>query len=117
VFRTKDNGRLRVEMVVEIVQSRQAAFDPSVLEAGSFPFRGGVTLIVEAPELTFKAGKGTVALPANVRFAIGRSMTGDDAPAREQKQRNFAVAQGFALGDTQDPTHFQANFGRLHEEY
>ena len=51
VFRTKDNGRLRVEMVVEIIQSRQAEFDPGVPEAGSFPFRGGVTLIVEAPEL------------------------------------------------------------------
>jgi hypothetical protein len=117
VFRTKDNGRMAVEMVVEIIQSRQAAFDPSVPEAGSFPFRGGVTLIVEAPELTHKAGKGTVASPPRIRFAIGRSMTGHDARMREHKQRSFAIAQGLAIGDTQDPTHFQANFGRLHEEY
>ena len=117
VFRTKDNGRLRVEMVVEIVQSREAAFDRRVPDAGSFPFRGGVTLIVEAPELRYETGKGTVASPPNVRFAIGRSMTGDDAQLREQKQRDFAIAQGLALGDTQDPTHFQANFGLLHEEY
>jgi hypothetical protein len=117
VFRTKDNGRLRLEMVVEIIQFRQAKFDPNIPEAGSFPFRGGVTLIVEAPELTHEAGKGTVALPPTVRFAIGRSMTGDDAQVREQKQRSFAIAQGLAIGDTQDPTHFQANFGLLHEEY
>ena len=30
-----DDGRLRVEMVVEIIQSRQAPFDPGVPEAGS----------------------------------------------------------------------------------
>ena len=34
-------------------------------------------------------------------------MTGDDAQLREQKQRDFAIAQGLALGDTQDPTHFR----------
>jgi hypothetical protein len=117
VFRTKDNGRLRLEMVVEIIQSREAKFDDTIPEAGSFPFRGGVTLIVAAPELKQEAGKGTVASPPAVRFAIGRSMTGDDAKAREQKQRSFAIGQGLAVGDTQDPTHFQANFGLLHEEY
>ena len=117
VFRTKDNGRLRIEMVVEIIQSREAQFDPSISEGGSFPFRGGVTLIIEASELRHERGKGTVALPPSVRFAIGRSMTGPDSQQREQKQRSFAISQGLAIGDTQDPTHFQANFGLLHEEY
>ena len=72
VFRTKDNGRLRVEMVVEVIQSRQAPFDPAVPEAGSFPFRAGVTLIVEAPELTAGPHGHTVARAPKVRFAIGR---------------------------------------------
>jgi len=117
VFRTKDNGRLRVEMVVEIIQSREAKFDPSIPEAGSFPFRGGVTIIVEAPELRNEPGRGTVALPPKVRYNIGRSMTGADSEQREQKQRSFAIAQGQDIGDTQDPTHFQANFCLLHEEY
>ena len=44
-------------------------------------------------------------------------MTGPDSQQREQKQRSFAISQGLAIGDTQDPTHFQANFGLLHEEY
>jgi len=117
VFRTKGNGRLRLEMVVEVIQSRQAPFDPAVPEAGSFPFRAGVTLIVEAPELTAGSDGHAVAVPPNVRFAIGRTMTGPDAKLREQKQRSFAIAQGLALGDTSDPTHFQANFGLVHEGY
>ena len=117
VFRAKDNGRLRMEMVVEVIQARQAQFDPTMPDAGSFPFRGGVTLIIEAPELTTVPGKGAVALPPRVRFAIGRSMTGPDAKLREQTQRSFAIGQGLAIGDTQNPTHFQANFGQLHEGY
>ena len=117
VFRTKDNGRLCIEMVVEVIQSRHANFDPAVPQAGSFPFRGGVTLIFEAPELKHVRAAGTVAAPPAVRFAIGRSMTGPDAQLREQRQRAFAIAQGLAVGDTADPAHFQANFGLLHEEY
>lgn len=117
VFRTKDNGRPRTEMVVEIIQSRQAVFDRTVPEAGSFPFRAGVTLIVEAPELVANNREHTVALPPKVRFAIGKRMTGPNAEQREQKQRSFAIAQGLAVGDTKDLTHFQANFGLLHEEY
>jgi hypothetical protein len=117
VFRTKENGRLRVEMVVEIIQTRQAAFDASVPQAGSFPFRAGFTLIVESPELEHKGNFGVVALPPKVRFKIGRPMTGPVAQTREEKQRSFALGQGLALGDTNDPTHFQANFGLLHEEY
>jgi hypothetical protein len=117
VFRTKDNGRLRMEMVVEIIQSRQASFDKAVPEAGTFPFRAGVTLIVEAPELKRNESGQTMAAPPVVRFAIGRRMTGRDAKLREEKQRTFAIAQGLAVGNTKDATHFQANFGLLHEEY
>ena len=115
VFRTKDDGRLRVEMVVEIIQSRQANFDPAVPEAGSFPFRGGVTLIIEAPELT-GSGPLVVAKPPKVRFAIGKGMTRPASKLREEKQRSFAISLGMATGNTADPAHFQANFGLVHEE-
>ena len=117
VFRTKDNGRLRVEMVVEVIQCREANFDPAVPEAGSFPFRGGVTLIIEAPELT--SGRGPVDADLSkpkVRFAIGKGMTSPTAKLREEKQRSFAMSLGMATGDTTDPAHFQANFGLVHEE-
>jgi hypothetical protein len=117
VFRTLRNGKLRMEMVVEIIQSRTALFDPAVPEAGSFPFRGGVTLIVEAPELSGDGTGHTVARPPRVRFSIGKALTGDKAEQREQTQRSCAITLGLAAGDTTDPNHFQANFGLLHEEY
>ena len=92
-------------------------FYPGVPAAGSFPFRAGVTLIVAAPELQSDPQGETIAQDPRVRFAIGRPMTGPQAQQREQRQRTFAIAQGLAIGDTRDPSHFQANFGRLHEEY
>lgn len=117
VFRTTDNGRLRMEMVVEVIQSKQASFNSGVPQAGSFPFRGGVTLIVEAPELGIDHAGHAVALPPVVRFAIGKPIAGEESLRREQAQRTFALAQGLAVGDTEDPAHFQANFGLVHEEY
>jgi hypothetical protein len=44
-------------------------------------------------------------------------MTGANARQREERQRSFFLAQGLAMGNTEDATHFQANFGLLHEEY
>jgi hypothetical protein len=117
VFRMMDNGRLRVEMVVEIIQSRQAAFDPGVPQAGGFPFRGGVTLIVEAPTLKPDEKGRKIALPPVVRFAIAKTNVGDESKRREETQRNFALSQGLAAGDTTNPSHFQANFALLHEEF
>jgi hypothetical protein len=115
VFRTKENGRLRMEMVVEIIQSTQVQFSNSVPQAGTFPFRAGATLIVEAPNP--KSHEHPMDVPPKVRFVIGRDMIGPDANQREEKQRSFFVAQGLALGNTEDATHFQADFGLLHEEY
>jgi hypothetical protein len=115
VFRTKANGRLRMEMVVEIIQSTQMQFSDSVPQAGTFPFRAGVTLIIEAPKP--KSHEHPVDEPPRVRFAIGREMVGDHAKQREERQRSFFIAQGLALGNTEDATHFQANFGLLHEGY
>jgi hypothetical protein len=115
VFRAKENGRLRMEMVVEIIQSTQAKFGETFPQAGCFPFRAGATLIVEAPKP--KSHEHPVDEPPKVRFAIGREMVGHDAKQREERQRNFFIAQGLAVGNTEEATHFQANFGLLHEDY
>jgi len=115
VFRTKQNGRLRMEMVVEIIQSSHGNFSETVPQAGTFPFRAGVTLIVEAPKP--KSHEEREDVPPKVRFVIGREMIGPNAKQREEKQRGFFIAQGLASGNTEDATHFQANFGLLHEEY
>jgi hypothetical protein len=117
VFRTSDDGRLRMEMVVEVIQSRQAAFDPGVPAAGGFPFRGGVTLIVEAPEIKLDEKGRKIPQPPVVRFAIAKPNVGDESKQREDAQRDFALSQGLAAGDTTNPSHFQANFALLHEEF
>ena len=116
VFSNKDNGRLRVEMIVEVIQTYEAQFAPEMPGAGSFPFRGGATLIIAAPELQTDSSNQTVECEPQVRFAIGRPMTGPEAKKREQSQRTFALALGLAVGDTRDPAHFQADFGLLHQE-
>jgi hypothetical protein len=92
--------------VVEIIQSTQAKFSNAVPQAGSFPFRAGVTLIVEAPKP--KSRQQPVDVAPKVRFAIGRKMIGPDAKQREEKQRSFFIAQGLAVGNTEEATWYEA---------
>jgi hypothetical protein len=114
VFHRLQSGRLQAQMLAEIVQTRSPHFDPAVPAAGSFPFRGGVTLIIGAPELVSEQD-GTLERPPEVRFAISKPITGDEGRRREDRQRASALSLGLALGDTGDPNHFQANFGLIHE--
>ena len=59
-------------MVVELVQTRWVPFDKAFPDAGSFPLRGGVTLIVAAPDRDATA----TMCPPRVRFAIGKRLIG-----------------------------------------
>jgi hypothetical protein len=111
VFRIAQDGSLRTDMVVELVQTQRAPFDQNMPRAGSFPFRAGVTLIVSAPKLNNFGRRGK----AEVRFAIGKPMKGSVAEARKENQRLHNLAMGLADGNTEDPNHFQANFGLLHQ--
>ena len=105
-FRVDASGRSRSEMIVELVQTRRVRFDPESDNAGTFPLRAGVTLIVAAPEVQFG-----VAGEARVRFAIGKPMT----KAREDSQRRFCLDMGLNAGDTSEDSHFAANFGLVHQ--
>jgi hypothetical protein len=107
VFRIAPDGSLRTDMVVELVQTKRVPFDEQMPDAGSFPFRGGVTLIVSAPEIKNRQrGK------AEVRFAISKTVKD---PTREDNQRRHNLAMGLANGNTDDPNHFQVDFGLLHQ--
>jgi hypothetical protein len=106
VFRIAPDGSLRTDMVVELVQTRRVPFDVELPDAGSFPFRAGVTLIISAPDIEF----GVEGDP-EVRFAIGKGFD----EKRLANQRQYNLAMGLANGDTEDPNHFQADFGLLHE--
>jgi hypothetical protein len=110
VFRIGSDGSLQTDMVVELVQTRRVPFDDRLPQAGSFPFRGGVTLIISAPEIKHRErGK------SEVRFAIGKGITGDEGARRKASQSEHNLAMGLANGNTEDPNHFQVDFGLLHE--
>lgn len=116
VYRTRDDGRASVEMIVEVVQTRTIPVHPDVPEFGALPFRGGVTLVIDGPELGVDEHGASILLPPEVRYIIGKAMVGPDAEARQERQRGFAVSQGFAFGVTDDESSYQANFALLHEE-
>lgn len=113
VFRITPDGSLRTDMVVELVQTRRVPFDESMPDAGVFPFRGGVTLIISAPEIDDRGNEGE----AEVRFAIRKGLTGDSGANRAARQRDFHLAMGMANGDIDNPNHFQADFGLLHRGF
>lgn len=103
------NGALKTFMVVELVQSRTMPFDPKMPSAGSFPFRAGVTLIIAAPDVD---SWGRLR-EAEVRYAIRKTMKSE----RAERQRDYHLAMGLADGDVDDPHHFQANFGLIHQGF
>ena len=106
-------------MVVELVQTKKAHFDKDVKSLGSFPMRGGVTLIVSAPEVV-----GGVEGDPEVRFAISKPLKGKvgedgltEGERREARQREYYMAMGMLNGNTEDPKHFQVDFGLLHQGF
>lgn len=111
VFRLGPDGRTHTDMVIELVQTRRVPFDPKLPDAGTFPLRGGVTLIVTAPEPDADGRRG----PPKVRFAVGKRLTGGEGAQREQRQRRYALAMGLVDGDTSQDSHFQADFALLHQ--
>jgi hypothetical protein len=111
VFRIEQDGSLRTDMVVELVQTKRIPFDEALPDAGSFPFRSGVTLIISAPQVNSFGKRGK----PEVRFAVGKPMIGDKGKLRKENTRHHNLAMGLANGDTEDPNHFQVNFGLLHE--
>jgi hypothetical protein len=112
VFRITSDGNLRTDMVIELMQTKEVPFDASMPKVGSFPMRGGVTLVVSAPEIN----NGKLGLP-EIRFAVGKGLTGEEGRLREKRQRSYYLAMGLLNGSTDNPSHFQANFGLLHQGF
>jgi hypothetical protein len=113
VFRINTDGSLRTDMIVEIVQTRQVPFHPDSPKLGTFPLRGGCTLIIQKPTadeiaVQRKEDKGN----ATIRYAIGKHLGGPEGEQRTKRQRNFAQRLGLAEGN--DPSRFQINFAMTH---
>jgi hypothetical protein len=129
MFRINPDGSLRTDMVVEMVQKRDTTFDEKGSGLGSFPFRGGVTLIISKPlekdvgRLPDKrpAGKRQTAAerrdkqypPAAIRYAISKHLYGPEAEIREGRQRHYAQQMGLAESSESNP--FQIDFAMVHE--
>jgi hypothetical protein len=73
--RVMPNGSLQRQLFVELLQTRNAPFDPRELELGSFEFVGGTTLIFDE--------KG------EVQFAIAKPVHGHAGEKRCAAQRKY----------------------------
>lgn len=114
LFRINPDGTLRTDMVVEMVQKREASFDKSSgsqgTALGSFPFRGGATLIITKPTVDQeKLG----ASGAAIRYVIAKHLHGKEGELREGRQRSYCQRLGLMEGA--DPERFQINFSMVHE--
>jgi len=110
MFHTGQDGRLFVNMVVELVQTVDTLFGDT--NPGTFPMRNGVTLLIaqDPPD-------GNVRPPPRVRFVIQKLWS----QAREDRVRNYYLSTGRVPDDkgkeaSKKPDHsrFQINFGLLH---
>lgn len=116
VFRIGEDGSLRTEMVIEVLQSCEAHFVADAPALGTFPFRGGVTLIVGGPPLDVARRQhyeGTAYEPFGiVRYAIGKSLQGDAGALRQSRQRTHLQRLGLVEG--RDAGRFMVDFAMTH---
>jgi hypothetical protein len=110
MFRTGPTGRLLVDMVVEMVQTRHMMFDQSNPGFGQFPFRGGATLIISKP----RPQPGEDLPPASIRHVIAKHLHGSQGSLRAARQRKFYHGSGYLQGDQSGQRRFQINFALLH---
>lgn len=110
MFHMGQDGRLFVNMVVELVQTLHLPIDENTSD--EFPMRNGVTLLISQDPTT-----GDDRPPPRIRFVISKLHTAD----REERVRNFFLSSGRAIRQTvdedeagQDDARFQINFGLLH---
>ena len=106
-FRIAPDGSLRVDMVVNLLQKYDAPFDPNKPELGTFPVRGGATLLIAKPPL--KEGKYP---PAEIRYLIQKQVDSNGGGQREERQRRFSLREGLLEGNDED--RFLINFNLLH---
>ncbi|HEX8501802.1 MAG TPA: hypothetical protein VF659_14560 [Pyrinomonadaceae bacterium] len=106
-FRLAPDGSLRVDMVVTMLQKYDAPFDPKRPELGTFPVRGGATLLIARPPLAWDDYP-----PAEIRYLIQKRVDCDYGGLREERQRRFSLREGLLEGQGEE--RFQIDFNLLH---
>lgn len=105
MFHVGADGRLQVSMAIEMVQTTRVPFDPKLPELGTFPFRGGATVIVSGPTSRHRP---------QVRYVISKRLDGEEGEARQRRQRAFYQRSGFLLGKANDDHRFDIDFALIH---
>ena len=108
MFHTGQDGRLFVNMVVELVQTVHRPFGET--NPGTFPLRNAVTLLI-----TQDPPEGNVRPTPRVRFVIQKLWS----KAREERVRNYYLSTGQVPDSADDPrardgSCFHINFALLH---
>jgi len=115
IFRINQDGSMRTDMVVEATQERQAPFDPDNPGLGTFPLRGGATLIISKPDLAEVRRRERNRESTDfglVRYVIAKHLHGEVGAMREARQRAHLLGLGLAEGS--DPARFQIDFALTH---
>ncbi|HLI96116.1 MAG TPA: hypothetical protein VKT72_08525 [Candidatus Baltobacteraceae bacterium] len=100
MFRTDEDGSLKTDMVVELVQTNNVPIDSKNRGLGTFPLRSGVTLMIKRPGV--HAG---IRNDPTIRYIIPKYANGD----RVARQRAAYAQQGVTNGG-----NVHINFGLLH---
>jgi len=119
VFRIGEDGALRMEMVVEVVQEHQVNFDDGEPGLGAFPMRGGATIIIGKPTLVDARRQhyetGQYIPHGNIRYVIGKHLGGEVGARRQARQRTHYQRLGLVEGN--DPDRFRIDFALAHQGY
>ena len=109
-FRVGGDGRLRLNLVVELVQTRMVPLVRGAKKFGAFPLRGGATVIISKPLPDAARGANQPV----VRYVIYKHLHGEQGRRREARQRLYYQSQGFLEGPPDDPRRFQLDYARIH---
>jgi hypothetical protein len=101
------DGRMRIDMVVEMAQQEEIPFDPKRPELGTFPMRSGSTLLITKPPL--KDGNYEDGV---LRYLIRKRLDRKSGEKRQKRQRDFHLREGLLEGKGE--SRFEMNFNMLH---
>jgi hypothetical protein len=102
IFFHRSDGRIDVDMIVELVQSQDNNFSEAAGH-GTFPMRNGVTLSIWQSSIA--EGKRP---DPEIRIAIPKHFS------RERRDRQEALYRASGLAGGSDSTRFRINFALLH---
>jgi hypothetical protein len=102
MYRTDRNGSVRWDLVVEVIQQSPTP--------GTFPPRGGTTLIISTHGTRGSGHAGIKFL----RYAIRKPLLGPEGRLRAARQRAYFEEQG--LDPKANPRDLRVNFAFIHAE-